>query len=87
MKKSKKTAIIAATFAVALGLNGCGGTIETEETTEATEESPAVTETEPFDPQDTLIQVEYAAPVVVEPDYDPSVDEVQDVYGPPPDMK
>ena len=98
MKKSKKTALIAASFALAMGMTGCvppDGNNETEVSVR-TKESVQTSDiqTDYGAPIDTDVQTEYGAPIEEDPqtDYgapieyeDPSESEIEDVYGPPVD--
>ena len=88
MKKTKKAALIAATFAVALNINACvygpagvqevdssetTAVVETEKEPEETEETEEVTEEETEEETEaTLIK-----------EFDPSAQEEVCVYGPP----
>ena len=73
MKKSKKTAMMAAAFAVAMGLTACVPPSDDKEI-EVRRKSDDSRETED-------VQVVYGPPE----DFDPSESEVYDVYGPAPD--
>ncbi|MBO7424299.1 MAG: hypothetical protein J6U23_01355 [Clostridiales bacterium] len=86
MKKSKKTALIAASFALAMGMAGCVPPDDSNETEvnvrakESVETSDVQTDYgAPIDPD---VQTEYGVPIDYE---DPSESEVEDVYGPPVD--
>ena len=71
MKKSKKTALIAASFAVAMGLSGCFNDEDPNISVRSKEPTTSVEET-------NNVVTEYG----VEPGYD-ETEEVYDVYGPP----
>ncbi|MCR5802679.1 MAG: hypothetical protein K6G47_00320 [Clostridia bacterium] len=86
MKKSKKTALIAASFALAMGMAGCVPPDDSNETEVSvrTKESVETSDIQtdygaPIDPD---VQTEYGVPIDYE---DPSESEVEDVYGPPVD--
>lgn len=99
MKKSKKTALIAAAFAVAMGMTGCvppDGNNETEVSVRVKEtvETSEPVQCEYGAPIETDPQTDYGAPIETDPqtDYgapveyeDPTSAEVEDVYGPPVD--
>lgn len=73
MKKSKKTALMAAAFAVAMGLSACVPPAEDKEIEVRKKKDSS------RDVDD--VQVVYGPPE----DFDPSESEVYDVYGPAPD--
>ena len=89
MKKTKATALIAASFAVAMGLTACippeesgDPTVRTKEETSETTPDVQVEYGAPIEYDDPDVQTDYGAPT----DYDPSDEDVQDVYGPPADF-
>ena len=98
MKKSKKTALIAASFALAMGMAGCVPPDDPNDTEVSvrTKESVETSDVQceygaPIDPDvqtdygapvDPDVQTEYGVPIDYE---DPSESEVEDVYGPPVD--
>lgn len=73
MKKSKATALIAASFAMAMGLSACAGSDDGKKSDKDLSKLTAA-----FGNADEP-QTEYGPP----PFYDPSEDEPTDVYGPP----
>lgn len=76
MKKSKKTAMMAAAFAVAMGLSACVPPAEDKEI-EVRRKSDSF-------PGKEDVEVVYG-PAPDFDDYDPTTEEVYDVYGPAPD--
>lgn len=74
MKKSKATALIAASFAMAMGLSACGSD-DGKKSGKSLSKLKA-----PFENSDRT-QTVYGPPT----DYDPSADDPEDVYGPPAD--
>lgn len=92
MKKTKATALIAASFAVAMGLTGCippedkndDPAVRTKEETEITSERPQTEYGAPIDYDvDEPVADVYGPPT----DYEPGDDEVTGVYGPPTDYE
>ena len=75
MKKSKKTALIAASFAMAMGLTACGS----DDGKKSGKNLSKLTA--PFEHSDRT-QTVYGPPT----DYDPSAEDPVDVYGPPADF-
>ncbi len=85
MKKltPKKTALVAAAFVASMNLNACAYGPE-----------PVYDDPDPgnniatYDPDDNMNQCEYGPPEFYYDDddfYDPSADEPEEVYGPPPE--
>lgn len=81
MKKTKKAALIAATFAVALNINACvygpAGVQEVDSS-----ETTAVVETEK-EPEETEEVTEEETEATLIKEFDPSAQEEVCVYGPP----
>ncbi len=96
MKKSRKTAVVAVMFASAVALSGCGkdsdsssrsviGKIPNVSTTTTASEAPAASEDETT--TTTTVKTTTTAESSEAPaEYDPSSEEIQDVYGPPEDL-
>lgn len=75
MKKSKATALIAASFAMAMGLSACGGSGDGKNSDKDLSKLTA-----PFRSANET-QTVYGPP----PDYDPTADDPAEMYGPPVD--
>ncbi len=91
MKKTTKTAAVAAAFLAALNMNACAygpppgyDDVQTEYGPPEYygTETPSA-QTGDFQPDDNDVQMEYAPAPYYEEDYHPEEDEIQDVYGPP----
>lgn len=75
MKKSKATALIAASFAMAMGLSACGGSDDGKKSDKNLSKL-----TSPFRSANEVQTVYGPAP-----DYDPTADDPAEMYGPPVD--
>ena len=80
MKKSKKTAMTAAMFAISMSLNACGlyGPPNSIDDLPSTQVDTTVSDTPP-----TQAATSQTVAATTDVDYSPEEDEPQDVYGPP----
>lgn len=82
MKKTEKTALIAAAFAAAVTMSAC----DKNSSSTSGNDTPAAEDTESkYLPEADDVEVVYGPPPSEE--YDPESEEQQDVYGPPVDFE